>query len=218
MYHALVSLAGVEPTTPGLGILCSIQLGYKDNRTIIYIQKTHLTSLFLFAIVFPVKNKEVIMQIHATAIQWHKKGILFLGPSGAGKSTAALLAMDKGARLIADDQVILKVRKKSCIASCPDTIRGKMEVRGVGIVDVKPVKHAQIDLVVFLTKDGKTVPRLPQPFTWNFENIKLPCMRLCVFDCAFCQRLEARLKTFQSFHLPSLHKCDTKENEKRLEK
>lgn len=141
------------------------------------------------------------MQIHATAIQWHKKGILFIGKSGVGKSTAALLLLDKGAHLVADDQVILTKKANQCVASCPKTIQNKLEVRGVGIVSIKTKKRAAIDFVVNLTADYKAVPRMPDETIWAVEDIVLPSITLCAFDTAFCQRLDAYIKTLSSFCL-----------------
>ena len=158
------------------------------------------------------------MQIHATAVIWQKKGILFIGDSGYGKSTAALLLMDKGAHLVADDQVILTCKNGNCIASCPNTIKNKMEVRGVGIVEVKAKKKAAIDLVVFLTKNIADIPRMHELAFWNFEQVSLPAITLCAFENAFCQRLNMGIKRLSYFYLPKNYKCVRTKDNKRGKK
>ena len=135
------------------------------------------------------------MQIHGTAVSWHKKGIIFTGESGSGKSTAALLLISKGAKLVADDQIILNIRKNKCFASCPKTIQNKMEVRGVGIVNIKGLNETPVDLVVELVKTPTEVPRMPNVEKQAFDKVLVPKLTLCAFDIAFCERLDMYIKT-----------------------
>ncbi len=134
------------------------------------------------------------MQIHGTVVRWHEKGILFLGDSGCGKSTAALLLMAKGAQLVADDRVSLDVFNNQWVAFCPDTIKNKMEVRGVGLVNVKALDKTPLDLAVVLVKNFQDVPRMPEKEVWELEGIVVPKITLCAFECAFAERLDALLQ------------------------
>ena len=119
--------------------------------------------------------------IHATCISIKKKGVLFLGKSGAGKSDLALklMAYNK-AKLVADDRVDLQICNKRLKASCPENIKGLLEVRNVGIIKVKHVKSAFVELVVEL----KTTPqeRLPDKKFYEFENLKIPLIKLNPFE------------------------------------
>ena len=65
--------------------------------------------------------------------------VLLRGPSGAGKSDLALRLIDQGARLVADDQTELTPSDGVLLARAPQTIQGKMEVRGLGIAEHAPL-------------------------------------------------------------------------------
>lgn len=89
-----------------------------------------------------------------------KAGVLILGESGAGKSLLALTLIAAGAKLVADDRVELFVRNGRLMARAPANIRGFIEARGVGIVEIPSVRDAAIALVVKLT-DAR-IARLPR--------------------------------------------------------
>lgn len=75
---------------------------------------------------------------HGVFVEVYGEGILMLGESGVGKSETALELVKRGHRLIADDVVeIRKVSDKTLLGTAPDIIRHLIEIRGVGIVDVK---------------------------------------------------------------------------------
>lgn len=122
-------------------------------------------------------------QIHGTAVVLNGYGILFCGPSGAGKSDLALRLLDRGARLIADDRCDLRRRAGRLFASAPAAIAGRLEVRGLGIVEVSPVDEAALDLVVDLIPRAD-VPRLPEPTARTYLDISLPLLRLAPFDAS----------------------------------
>src|SRR5262249_10210087 len=79
-----------------------------------------------------------VMLVHATSLalkgggRW--RAVLLRGPSGAGKSDLALRLIDRGARLIADDQTHLARKGRALVATAPPAIAGMIEVRGIGIV------------------------------------------------------------------------------------
>ena len=79
--------------------------------------------------------------------------MLISGPSGAGKSDLALRLLDRGFTLVSDDRTILRKDGNKLIASAPPTIEGKLEIRGVGIVDMDQVQDVPVALVVELTAD-----------------------------------------------------------------
>ncbi len=107
---------------------------------------------------------------HGVLIEVYGEGILILGDSGVGKSETAIELVKRGHRLIADDAVEIKrVSSKTLVGSAPEIIRHFVELRGIGIIDVKrlfgmaAVKMTEkVDLIVNLEpwKEGKIYDRL----------------------------------------------------------
>lgn len=98
------------------------------------------------------------ISIHGVLVDVYGVGVLIMGESGIGKSEAALELIKRGHRLVSDDVVeIRKVSDETLVGSAPDITRHFIELRGIGIVDVKnlfgvlSVKQTQnIDLVITL--------------------------------------------------------------------
>ena len=104
------------------------------------------------------------------------RGLLIEGPSGAGKSDLTLRLMQDGWRLVGDDWVEVFACRGALYASVPDTIAGRMEVRGVGIVTRPFRPWTRLALALRLTREP--VERLPQP-TWRvMEGVPLPQLDL----------------------------------------
>lgn len=121
---------------------------------------------------------------HATAIVVGETGILFIGPSGSGKSAMAFAclagagALGWNAALVADDRVHLDVHSGRCIASCPEPIRGMIELRGGGIVRLFRVERAVMHLVVAPAVPSAAA-RLPDSDeTFVRQGVALPLQRL----------------------------------------
>ena len=96
--------------------------------------------------------------IHASSAAIDGRAVLITGASGAGKSDLALRLIDRGFTLISDDQTIVRKDGDRLVASAPATIKGKLEIRGVGIVDMDTVQDVPVALVVDLTSE---IMRLP---------------------------------------------------------
>lgn len=98
------------------------------------------------------------ISVHGVLVDIYGEGVLITGESGIGKSEAALELIQRGHRLVADDAVeIRKVSDDTLVGSAPDITKHFIELRGIGIVDVKTlfgvsnVKDTQnIDLVICL--------------------------------------------------------------------
>ena len=131
------------------------------------------------------------MLVHASCVQWQNKGILFLGDSGSGKSSAALKLIEKGAHLIADDYTQVSA---DLIATCPDTTFGKIEVRGVGIVEFPALKSTQIDLAVICSPNFKEIERIPLEKKWAVGQKSVPLFYLNAFEDLFCLKVDLLLK------------------------
>jgi len=96
--------------------------------------------------------------IHASTVALDGRAVLITGPSGSGKSDLALRLLDRGFVLVSDDQTIVKKTGTRLTASAPPTIRGKLEIRGVGIVAMEQVDDQPVALVVELTSEIRRLP------------------------------------------------------------
>jgi serine kinase of HPr protein (carbohydrate metabolism regulator) len=98
--------------------------------------------------------------IHASSVALDGRAVLITGPSGSGKSDLSLRLLDRGFSLVSDDQTIVKRTGDGLLASPPPTIAGKLEVRGIGIVEMEHVTDVRVSLVVELTNE---IQRMPDP-------------------------------------------------------
>ncbi len=146
-----------------------VECAKKYNRAI-YVSD-YSTSRFTSAIILYLNVSLAPMtQLHGVLVEVYGEGILLLGESGVGKSETAIELVKRGHRLVADDAVeIRRVSNKSLVGSAPKIIRHFIELRGIGIVDVKrlfgmgAVKDTEnINLVINLEnwQQGKVYDRL----------------------------------------------------------
>lgn len=94
---------------------------------------------------------------HGVMIEVHGLGLLLVGPSGIGKSECALVMIERGARLVADDRVELVRMGERVVATAPALLRHHLEIRGLGILNIRDLfgatavqDEARLDLVVEL--------------------------------------------------------------------
>lgn len=134
--------------------------------------------------------------LHATCValkaltdQW--SGVLLQGPSGCGKSDLALrLIYDLGpecARLVADDYVNVRRSGHSVEAFAPPATLGKIEVRGVGIIELPALERIGVR-VAFDLIEAADIPRMPEP-RWlqiDFDSGKaqIPLFALAPFEAS----------------------------------
>ncbi|MGH6749128.1 MAG: HPr kinase/phosphorylase [Methyloceanibacter sp.] len=139
--------------------------------------------------------------VHGTCVALGKRAALLRGPSGAGKSDLALrflaLSGEDGekALLVADDQVFVGSNGSGeLVASAPPTIAGKIEVRGLGIIEVPTLAEARLTLVCDLV-GTKEVPRLP-PHPWErtvIAGVPVPLIKLDPFEASAPAKLKMAL-------------------------
>jgi HPr kinase/phosphorylase len=120
------------------------------------------------------------------------RAALITGGAGTGKSSLALEMIALGARLVSDDQVVLRRRGDRILASPPDAIAGLIEARGVGLLRVEPLRRAvPVTLCVDL---NKTEPeRLPPQHRRALLGVELPLVHRSAM-CHFAAALIVYLK------------------------
>jgi serine kinase of HPr protein (carbohydrate metabolism regulator) len=96
--------------------------------------------------------------VHASTVATEGRAVVILGPSGSGKSDLALRLLDRGFTLISDDQTLIKKDGERLMASAPPNIAGKLEIRGIGIVDMETVTNIPVALLVELTSEIQRLP------------------------------------------------------------
>ncbi len=96
--------------------------------------------------------------LHASTVAIGGRAVLISGPSGSGKSDLALRLLDRGFMLVSDDQTLVRREGDRLIAAPPPNIAGKLEIRGIGIVDMDNVTDVPVGLLVELTSDIQRIP------------------------------------------------------------
>ena len=132
--------------------------------------------------------------VHGTCVALGRTAALLRGPSGSGKSDLALRFLFLARRgpaaleapiLVADDQVYLTRKGARLAAAAPQSIRGKIEVRGIGIVEVKSAADAELALVVDLVASSADLERLPdEKATTRLLGLDIPLLRLSPWEAA----------------------------------
>lgn len=131
------------------------------------------------------------MLVHATAVSIEGRAVLLAGPSGSGKSDLALRLVDRGAELIADDQVELLVSAGRLLASAPPAVSGLLEVRGIGIIALPTRSNVPCTLWVELTGEPE---RLPEPRVRDIGGVALRVLVLRPFEASAPLKVERALR------------------------
>lgn len=127
-----------------------------------------------------------------TCVAIDGRGLLLEGPPGSGKSTLALELIDRGAVLVGDDGVTFDLRGERLWAAPPPHIAGKLEIRGIGIVDL-PCAAAPVALVLNLAND---VSRLPEPGSVEWLGQSIPLLAFTARNPLAAVRAEYALARF----------------------
>jgi len=132
--------------------------------------------------------------IHATCVAIHGRGVLLIGRSGSGKSDLALRLIDRGARLVSDDYTLVTAKGGRLLGRAPPTIAGKIEVRGVGLIEM----DCDRDVPLCLAIDLDRVPdRLPEEGeTLSVASGALPLIGLSALEASAPIKAEHALATF----------------------
>jgi UPF0042 nucleotide-binding protein len=133
--------------------------------------------------------------LHGTVVARDGRGVLLRGPSGAGKSDLALrLILDRGFTLVADDRVMLSPGSDGLLATAPETLKGLLEVRGLGIVPAPGgATTAALALVVDLCPGGP-VERLPETRSTILKGMAIPLVHLDPWEVAAAHKVDLALR------------------------
>lgn len=118
--------------------------------------------------------------LHATVVArrgpdgW--RGLMITGPSGAGKSDLALRLIASGWSLVSDDYSLIWASGGALYARAPDTIAGRIEARGVGVIRLPRRELAR--LVLALDCVTGPVERLPEPGTFAIDGVAIPRLEI----------------------------------------
>lgn len=96
--------------------------------------------------------------VHASSVAVDGRAILITGASGSGKSDLTLRLIDRGFALVSDDQTLVRREGDQLLASAPPSIKGKLEIRGIGIMDMKSASDVHVALLVELRSEIQRLP------------------------------------------------------------
>ena len=181
---AVIVTRGIEP---------SVEFMESAKKYEVNVLRTQLSTSSFMSALIAFLNVELAPRItrHGVLVEVYGEGVLILGESGVGKSETAVELMKRGHRLVADDAVEIKrVSSKALVGSAPEVIRHFIEMRGIGIVDVKKIfgigavkDTEKIDLVIQLEiwQKDKQYDRLGLTDTYtNILGIDVPCLTIPV--------------------------------------
>ncbi len=167
-----------------------IELAREFNVTLL---RTEQSTSSLMSALISYLNVQIAPRItrHGVLVEVYGEGILIMGESGVGKSETAIELLKRGHRLVADDAVEIKrVSDRTLVGSAPDIIRHFVELRGIGIIDVKEifgigaVKDTEsIDLIIHLEPwvENKQYDRLGMVDEYtNVMGINIPSLTIPV--------------------------------------
>ena len=132
--------------------------------------------------------------IHVSSVAIDGRAVLIGGRSGAGKSDLALRLIDRGATLISDDYTFVRRVKDQAFASAPERIAGKIELRGVGIVEMAAVQDVPVALYIDLSGEPVRLPEGTDRIA--IAGIPIPSVALDGHQASAPLKVEAALRLF----------------------
>lgn len=132
--------------------------------------------------------------LHCSTVAIGGRAVMIEGRSGSGKSDLALRLIDRGARLVSDDYTIARRKGKLLLAAPPETIAGKIEVRGIGLVEMDHVVDQPVALVVQIFDVVDRMP--PTPELRVIAGISVPVMKIAAMESSAPIKVELAMKVY----------------------
>lgn len=132
-----------------------------------------------------------VTNIHATCVAVASRGVILLGPSGTGKSDLALRLIERGAVLVADDRCDLWTEQGQLWCAPPEILAGRIEVRGVGIVENPFVAPAPVLLAVRLADRYERMPS--HGLIEMVAGVAVPSLQMAAFEGTAPYKIELAL-------------------------
>jgi serine kinase of HPr protein (carbohydrate metabolism regulator) len=130
--------------------------------------------------------------VHASCVAIDGRAVLLWGRSGSGKSDLALRLIDRGAILVSDDYSLLVRRDGRLFAAPPAAIAGRIEVRGIGIVEMPHESDVEVALIIDLEAP---VARMPEPASRRLAGVDVPVTALAALEASAPIKVEWLLRT-----------------------
>ena len=139
----------------------------------------------------PILSSETV---HTSCVAIGGRAVLIGGRSGRGKSDLALRLIDRGAALVSDDYTLVRRVTGRLLAGAPQTIEGKLEVRGVGILEFPAVRDVPVALFVDLEREVERLPEAPE--TRMIAGVAIPVLGISALEPSAPIKVEAALRLF----------------------
>ncbi|HEY3697058.1 HPr kinase/phosphorylase [Phenylobacterium sp.] len=117
------------------------------------------------------------------------RGVLIEGPSGAGKTDLALRCLADGFRMVADDRTLIWLSGGRVFGRAPDALAGRVEVRGLDVVEEPAAPFAEVALVARC----EPAERIPEPQFEERLGMALPLLRVAPLEASAPQKLRRAL-------------------------
>jgi serine kinase of HPr protein (carbohydrate metabolism regulator) len=132
--------------------------------------------------------------VHCSCVAIGGRGVLIGGRSGTGKSDLALRLIDRGAVLVSDDYTHVRRFKDRALAAAPATIAGKIEMRGVGIIEMDAAADVPVALFVDLDRPSERLPEMEE--SRMIAGVAIPVIGLGGHENSAPLKVEAALRLF----------------------
>jgi serine kinase of HPr protein (carbohydrate metabolism regulator) len=132
--------------------------------------------------------------LHVSCVAKDGRAVLISGRSGSGKSDLALRLIDRGAVLVSDDYTMVRRVSGQLLARAPDNIEGKIEVRGVGVLEFDTVSDVPVCLFVDLERDVERLP--PEGEIIRIAGVDVPVIAANALEASAPVKVEAALGHF----------------------
>ena len=142
-----------------------------------------------------MNNKSLSSEtLHVSSVAISGRAILISGRSGSGKSDLSLRLIDRGATLVSDDYTMVRRVEGQLLARAPENIEGKIEVRGVGVLEFKTTSNVPVCLMVDLDRDVERLP--PERETITIAGVEVPVIAANALEASAPVKVEAALRHF----------------------